>query len=54
MPDRLISMKWTIFSFAVFSQFLTFTECVTQYHYGTPPESILRADGGIRKWNTRC
>ena len=48
MPDRLISMKWTIFSFVLFSQFLTFTECVTQYHYGTPPESILRADGGTR------
>ena len=48
MPDRLISMKWTIFFFVVFSLFLTFTECVTQYHYGTPPESILRADGGTR------
>ena len=48
MPDRQISMKWTIFSFVVFSQFLTFIECVTQYHYGTPPESILRADGGTR------
>ena len=42
MSDRLISMKWTIFSFVVLSQFLAFTECVTQYHYGTPPESILR------------
>ena len=41
-------MKWTSFSFVVFSQFLLFTECTTQYHYGTPPESILRADGGTR------
>ena len=41
-------MKWITFSFVVFSQFLLFTECVAQYHFGTPPESILRADGGTR------
>ena len=32
----------------IFLQFLLLTNCVAQYHYDTPPGSILRADGGTR------
>ena len=32
----------------IFIQFLLLTKLAGQYHYGTPPRSILRADGGTR------
>ena len=41
-------MKWTLAFLLVFSHFFSLTKCVRQYHYGTPPVSILRADGGTR------
>ena len=40
-------MKTTLVSL-IFFQFLLLTNCIAQYHYGTPPGSILRADGGTR------
>ena len=44
----LFNMKWTLVYLVVFSEFLLPTKCVVQYHYGIPPVSILRADGGTR------
>ena len=40
-------MKTTLVSLILFD-FLLFNNCVVQYHYGTPPGTILRADGGTR------
>ena len=46
----LLTTNRTIFSLFVLSQFLLLTESAVQYHYGTPPESVLRVttDGGTR------
>ena len=41
-------MKWTLVFLFVLFQFLLLTKCAVQYRYGTPPESILKADGGTR------
>ena len=41
-------MKWTLAFLLVFSQFFSLTEGVPQNHYGIPPVSILRANGGTR------
>ena len=40
-------MKTTLVSLISF-QFLLLTNCIVQYHYGTPPGYNLRADGGTR------
>ena len=40
-------MKTTLVSLISF-QFLLLTNCIAQYHYGTPPGYNLRADGGTR------
>ena len=42
---RLLTMHRTIFSFFVLSQLLLLTESAVQYHYGTPPGSVLRVRG---------
>ena len=44
----IVTMKWTTFSFVLLFQFLFFAKCAAQYHYDTPPESVLKADGGTR------
>ena len=46
--NRVLIMKRTLVFLFVFFQFLLLTKCAVQYHYGSPPESILEADGGTR------
>ena len=46
--NRVITMKWTLVFQVVFCHLLLLIECSAQYHYGTCPESILRADGDTR------
>ena len=46
--NRVLIMKWTLVFLFVFLQCLLLTKCAVQYNYGTPPESILEADGDTR------